>query len=460
MEKPLEPFRIKAVEPIQLPSRQQREALLKQAGFNLFNIPAEAVFIDLLTDSGTSAMSDHQWAGLMVGDESYAQSRNFFHLQEAVEEVMGFPCVIPTHQGRAAEHLLFQTMVKAGDVVPNNIHFDTTRANVEFRQAIALDCAIDEAYNPTSDHPFKGNMDPAKLQAAIETHGVERIPLVMLTVTNNSGGGQPVSMANVREIAAICRKHNLPLFIDAARFAENCYFIKLREAGYQNKSVSEIARELFSLADGCTMSAKKDALVNIGGFIALRDETLAAKIQNYLILMEGFPTYGGLSGRDLETMARGLREVLDERYLAYRLGQVHYLGTQLESQGIPVLKPFGGHAVYINALPFAPHLPREQFPGQVVAVAFYREGAVRTVEIGSLMFGRHEPGSKRWEHPPLEMVRLALPRRVYTTSHLDYVAEIAGKIWRNREKLQGLQLVYEPPFLRHFTARLEELASS
>ncbi|RMG64556.1 MAG: tryptophanase [Calditrichaeota bacterium] len=457
MDKPLEPFRIKAVEPIQFPSREQREAVLHNAGFNLFNIPAEAVFIDLLTDSGTSAMSDHQWAGLMLGDESYAQCRNFFHLQETVQEVMGFPIVIPTHQGRAAEHLLFQTLVKPGDVVPNNIHFDTTRANVEFRQAVALDCAIDETFDPDKEHPFKGNMDPAKLRAAIETHGVEKIPLVMLTITNNSGGGQPVSMANVREIAGICRQHGLPLFLDAARFAENCYFIKQREPAYRDKSIAEIARELFSLADGCTMSAKKDALVNIGGFIALRDEALAGRIRNFLILMEGFPTYGGLAGRDLETMARGLREVLDERYLEYRIGQVRYLGNLLETAGIPVLKPFGGHAVYLNALPFAPHLPRAQFPGQAVAVALYREGAVRSVEIGSLMFARHKPGSEAWEFPRLELVRLAIPRRVYTTSHLDFVAETVYKIWQNRQQLRGLRLVYEPPFLRHFTARLEEL---
>ncbi len=455
MNYPPEPFRIKMVEPIHQISRNEREQLLKSAGFNVFNIPADKVFIDLLTDSGTSAMSDRQWAGLLQGDESYAQARNFFHLKNTVVKIFGLPIVIPTHQGRAAEHLLFSALVKPGDIVPNNIHFDTTRANVEHLGAVALDCAVEAAYDPEIDMPFKGNMDPQKLQEVIREHP-GRIPLVMLTITNNSGGGQPVSMENIRTISEICREYGIPLFFDAARFAENAYFIQQREAGYENRSIPEIVREMFSYVDGFTMSAKKDALVNIGGMIALRDEKLAQKIKALLILKEGFPTYGGLAGRDLEAIAIGLEEVLDESYLAYRIQQVAYLGQQLKEIGIPVLIPFGGHAVYVNARNLAPHILPEHFPGQAVVVALYRLGGIRAVEIGSLMFGKRDAAG-RWLPPRMELVRLAIPRRVYTQSHLDFVVSIFEEIQAHIQQLKPLRLIEEPPFLRHFLARLEEM---
>lgn len=459
MKLPLEPFRIKVVEPMVLLGRDQRERLLRKAGYNVFKLPAEAVFIDLLTDSGTSAMSDRQWAGMMQGDESYAGCRNYYHLKDTVEDLLGYEYLLPTHQGRAAENTFFSTLLKEGDVVPNNIHFDTTRANVEFLHCLALDCVIDEALDPQLIHPFKGNMDPIKLKKAIDQYGRERIPVVLITITNNSGGGQPVSMANIREISAICRSHDIPLFFDAARFAENACFIKLREEGYQNKSVKEIVREMFSYADGCLVSAKKDALVNIGGFIALNDSELFLKLQNLLILREGFPTYGGLAGRDLEAIARGLEEVLDEDYLRYRLEHTAYLGQRLDEAGIPIVKPVGGHAVYIDAKEFLPHIPQSQFPGQALTVALYREAGIRVVEIGSLMFAAKDARTGEWIYPALELVRLAIPRRVYTASHLDYVAEAVVRIQKSREQLRGLRLVYEPPFLRHFTATLEEIES-
>ncbi len=457
MKKPLEPYRVKMVEPIRLVDRQQREKLIRQAGFNVFNLRAEDIFIDLLTDSGTSAMSMHQWAGLMEGDESYAGCRNFYHLQEAVEDIMGFPFVLPTHQGRAAENVFFTTLLKEGDVVPNNIHFDTTRANVEYLKAVALDCVVDEAKDTELEHPFKGNMDPEKLRAAIRDYGRERIPVVLMTITNNSGGGQPVSLANIREISQICRENDIPFFFDAARFAENAYFIKLREAEFRRHSISEIVREMFSYADGCLMSAKKDALVNIGGFIALKDEALYRRLQNLLILREGFPTYGGLAGRDLEAMARGLYEVLELPYLRFRMEQTAYLGKLLDQAGIPLVKPFGGHAIYVDAKKFLPHIPQEQFPGQALVVALYREASVRVVEIGSLMFAARDPRTGKMHYPDLELVRFAIPRRVYTASQLEYVAEAVIAIGERRERLRGLRLVYEPPFLRHFTARLEEV---
>ncbi len=457
MTYPPEPFRIKVVEPIHQISLEEREALLQRAGYNVFNLPADKIFIDLLTDSGTSAMSDQQWAGMMMGDESYAQARNFFHLQQTVNDVFGMPIVIPTHQGRAAEHLLFSVLVKPGDVVPNNIHFDTTRANVEYLGATALDCAVEEAYNPELDLPFKGNMDPQKLLNAFKQYP-GKIPLVMLTITNNSGGGQPVSMENIRTISAICKDHHVPLFFDAARFAENAYFIKKREPGYAQKSIADIVKEMFSYVDGFTMSAKKDALVNIGGMIALRDETTAKRVKELLILKEGFPTYGGLAGRDLEAMARGLKEVLVEAYLAYRIGQVAYLGSRLQEIGIPVLVPFGGHAVYVNARQLVKHIPPEHFPGQALVVALYRYGGIRAVEIGSLMFGKRDPRTGRWKAPRLELVRLAIPRRVYTQAHMDFVAQVFKTIKAEIQHLKPLKIVEEPPFLRHFTARLEEIA--
>ncbi len=457
MKLPLEPFRIKVVEPVKLIGKPEREQLIKDAGFNVFRLPAEAIFIDLLTDSGTSAMSDRQWAGIMMGDESYAGCRNFFHLKETVSDLLGFEYLLPAHQGRAAENVFFSTLLKEGDVVPNNIHFDTTRANVEYLKATALDCVIDEGLDPQLEHPFKGNMDPAKLKAAIEKYGIDRIPVVMLTITNNSGGGQPVSMENIREISSICKKHNIPLFFDAARFAENAYFIKLREQGYQQKDIKSIVLEMFSHVDGCLVSAKKDALVNIGGFIALRNEALFQQLQNLLILREGFPTYGGLAGRDLEAMARGLHDVLEEDYLHYRLEHTAYLGKLIMEAGIPVVKPIGGHAVYIDARGFLPHIPQSQFPGQALTVALYREAGIRAVEIGSLMFAAKDAKTGEWKYPELELVRLAIPRRVYTASHLDYVAESLIRIKEKRDQLKGLRLVYEPPFLRHFTALMEEI---
>ncbi len=456
MKLPLEPFRIKVVEPVKLIDREERERLVKEAGFNVFRLPAESIFIDLLTDSGTSAMSDRQWGGIMQGDESYAGCRNFYHLEATVKDILGYDYLLPAHQGRAAENVFFSTLLSEGDVVPNNIHFDTTRANVEYLGSTALDCVIDEGLDPEAEHPFKGNMDPAKLEAAIAEYGRGRIPVVMMTITNNSGGGQPVSMQNIRDISEICKAHDIPFFFDAARFAENAYFIKLREKGYADTPVRDIIREMFSLGDGCLVSAKKDALVNIGGFIALKDETLFQRLQNLLILREGFPTYGGLAGRDLEAMARGLQDVTQEDYLHYRLEHTAYLGSLLTDAGIPIVRPVGGHAVYINARKFLPHLPQSLFPAQALTVALYREAGIRSVEIGSLMFAAKDAATGEWQYPALELVRLAIPRRVYTASHLDYVGQALRNIKSYKDDIRGLKLVYEPPFLRHFTAILEE----
>lgn len=457
MKFPSEPFKIKVVEPIRCTTREERDRLLREAGYNLFQVPAESVYVDLLTDSGTSAMSDNQWAGMMLGDESYAGSRNFDHFEKSVRSIFGYKHVIPTHQGRMAENLLFSTVVKPGMSVPNNIHFDTTRANVEHQQAHALDLVVKEAYDPQCETPFKGNMDLARLEETIGRVGRDRIPLVMLTITNNSGGGQPVSMDNIRQTRALLNRHGIPLFFDACRFAENCYFIKEREPGYADKSVLEIAQELFSYGDGCTMSAKKDGLVNIGGFLSLNDDRWAQDVTNMLILIEGFPTYGGLAGRDLEAMAIGLREVLNEDYLSFRIGQVRYLGELLDQAGVPLLKPIGGHAVYLNAMEFLPHIPQDQFPAQSLAVTLYREYGIRGVEIGTVMFGKKDSASGRTIHPKLEMVRLAIPRRVYTNMQITYVAESIIELHKRREMIHGLALTYEAPVLRHFTARFEEL---
>jgi tryptophanase len=454
---PMEPFRIKAIEPLRQVSRREREMLLKQSGLNVFGIPAEKVTIDLLTDSGTSAMSDDQWAGIMTGDESYAGARNFYHLEESVRSIFGFSHVIPTHQGRAAERILFGSIVKKGDSVPNNIHFDTTRANIEVLEAHAKDLAAGSAYDPDSDEPFKGDMDVAKLKKFIDKRGKAKIPLVMMTVTNNSGGGQPVSLKNIKDVSEVCAHHGIPFFFDACRFAENAWFIKKREKGYAKKSVLEIAQEMFSYADGATMSGKKDALVNIGGFVTLDDDALAEKIKNLLILGEGFTTYGGLAGRDLEAMARGLKEVLDEDYLEHRTAQVAYLGGLLDQAGVPVLKPFGGHAVYLLADRFLPHIRRAQYPGWALTVALYREYGIRAVEIGGVMFGQKTGKGREEVFPELEMVRLAVPRRVYTASHLRYVADSLIELYKNRDKVKGLRIVRESPFLRHFTVRLEEI---
>ena len=456
MEFPTEPFRIKVVEPVRRTTREERDRLIHEAGYNVFALPAASVYVDLLTDSGTSAMSDQQWAGMMLGDESYAGSKNYYHFEEAIRSIFGFRHIIPTHQGRAAENLLFSVALKEGDLVPNNIHFDTTRANVLHKRGVPLDLVIDEAMFPEKEHPFKGNMDPAKLERAFQVHGPGKIPLVMLTVTNNSAGGQPVSMENVRQVSAIAKKYHTPFIIDACRYAENCYFIKEREPGYSGSSLTGIARELFSYADGCTMSAKKDALVNIGGFLALNNEEWTEKAKNLLILLEGYPTYGGMAGRDLEAIARGLVEGLDEDYLAYRIGQVRALGERLDRAGVPYVKPTGGHALFLNAGAILPHIPRENFPAQALVVALYREAGIRAVEIGGLMFGEKEAdGSEKY--PVLELVRLAIPRRVYTSLHLTYVADAVIEIFRNREKIKGLRLVHEAALLRHFTAQLEEV---
>jgi len=457
---PCEPFKIKVVEPIRRTTREERERLLKEAGYNLFQLPADSVYVDLLTDSGTSAMSDDQWAGMMMGDESYAGSKNYYHFEAAVRSIFGFKHVIPTHQGRMAENLLFSTVVKPGMCVPNNIHFDTTRANIEHQQAEAVDLVIKEAYDPQCDLPFKGNMDLVRLEDVINRVGPARIPLAMLTITNNSAGGQPVSMENIRLTRALLNRYHIPLFFDACRFAENCFFIKEREPEYADMPMLEIARELFSYGDGCTMSAKKDGLVNIGGFLSLNHDQWAQDITNMLILVEGFPTYGGLAGRDLEAMARGLREVLDEEYLRFRIGQVRYLGELLDSASVPILKPIGGHAVYLNAKEFLPHLRPEEFPAQALAVALFREYGIRGVEIGAVMFGKRESATGRMIYPELEMVRLAIPRRVYTNMQIAYVAESLIELYGHRDLVNGLTLTYEAPVLRHFTARFQEFPSS
>ncbi|MCD4692105.1 MAG: tryptophanase [Calditrichales bacterium] len=454
MKFPVEPFRIKVVEPIKTTTIEERESLIKEAGYNIFLLPAESIFIDLLTDSGTSAMSDNQWAGIMLGDESYAGSKNYYHFEDTINRIFGFKHVIPTHQGRVAENLLFSTILKEGDVVPNNIHFDTTRANIEYHGALALDCVIDEGLKPDSEYPFKGNIDLNKLDKAIEKYGKERIPVIMITITNNSGGGQPVSMENIKNVSALAKKYNIPFFFDACRFTENCYFIKEREAGYQNKSIEKIAKELFNYGDRCTMSAKKDGLVNIGGFLSLNDSELSQKITNMLILIEGFPTYGGLAGRDLEAISRGLQEVLNEDYLRFRINQTRYLGEMLMESDIPIVKPVGGHAVYVDAKHLLPHIPQSQFPGQALVVELYKRAGIRAVEIGSLMFSHKDKETGETVYPELELVRLAIPRRVYTSMHMQYVAESFIEIYKEREQIKGLKIEYEAEFLRHFTARL------
>jgi tryptophanase len=442
----IEPFRIKSVEPIRWTTRAQREELLKAAHHNLFLLRADDVLIDLLTDSGTGAMSTYQWAAVMEGDESYAGSRSFEHFRDSVQDIFGYTHVIPTHQGRAAERILFSVMCKKGDVVPNNTHFDTTRANVEQVGAEALDLVIPEGKQPATFHPFMGNMDVAALEQCIERVGRERIPLVMLTVTNNSGGGQPVSMENARAVSAICRKHRIPLYFDACRFAENSYFIKQREPSYADKTPKQIAQEMFALGDGCTMSAKKDGMANIGGFLCTNNDLLAQQEKDLLILTEGYPTYGGLAGRDLEAIAVGLQEALQEDYLRYRIVSTAYLGNHLVKEGVPIVQPPGGHAIYLDARAFLPHIPLTEFPGVALATELYLEGGIRSVEIGSLMFGAAAK---------MDLVRLAIPRRVYTQSHIDYVIEVIMEVWRKRESIRGLKLTYEPPFLRHFTAKFD-----
>ena len=454
---PPEPFRIKMVEPIRLISREAREAALKAAGYNIFAVKAEDIFIDLLTDSGTGAMSHDQWAAMMHGDESYAGARSYIRLKSAVEDVFGFKYFVPTHQGRAAENILSACLVKPGQWVPSNMHFDTTDANIRARGGRPANLVIDEAGDPANMHPFKGNMDINKLKAFIEKYGRAQIPFGMITVTNNAGGGQPVSMANLKAVSETYHAHGIPFFIDAARYAENAYFIKLREKGYENKSPIEIAREMFSLADGMCMSAKKDAIVNIGGLLCMNDESLFQNVKNELILREGFPTYGGLAGRDLDAMAVGLYEGLDESYLSYRLAQTAYLASRLNEAGIPTIQPAGGHAVYVDAHAVLPHIVNYEFPAQSLTIELYREGGIRACEIGSVMFACLDPETNIWHYPKLELMRLAIPRRMYTQTHMDYVADTLAKIKSRASTLKGYKFTYAPELLRHFTAQFEPL---
>ena len=447
----IEPFRIKAVEPIRFTTREQRAAALREASYNLFLIRAEEVLIDLLTDSGTGAMSSAQWAGMMQGDESYAGARSFFRFESAVRDLTGYRHIIPTHQGRAAERILFSSACAAGQVVPNNTHFDTTRANLEALGVTALDLRCPEATQPALVAPFKGNIDVAALDRCLaENRG--RVPFAMVTITNNSGGGQPVSLANLQAASAVCRHHGVPLILDCCRFAENAWFIKQREPGQGHRTPREIARDLFACADGCTMSAKKDGLVNIGGFLALNDDALAARCRNNLILTEGFPTYGGLAGYDLEALAVGLQEVLDEDYLRYRIRSVEYLGEKLTAAGVPIVQPPGGHAIYIDAKAMLPHIPTSEFPAWALSCALYLEGGIRSVEIGSVMFGRQPDGTEK--PAAMELVRLAFPRRVYTQSHVDYLLEVLLHVNALRHRIRGVRLVEAPPLLRHFTAKV------
>jgi tryptophanase len=453
----IEPFRIKVVEPIKITNRAYRERILREAHYNLFQVRAADVTIDLLTDSGTAAMSAEQWSAIMAGDESYAGSRSFYRFEKVAKDLTGFRHIIPVHQGRAAERILFGIVGGRGMIVPANSHFDTTRANVEYTGAEAVDLLIPEGRDPQSEHPFKGNIDLAALESCLKTHGPARVPLVLLTVTNNSGGGQPVSLDNIRKAREIAKRHGVPLYLDACRFAENAYFIKLREPGQAGRPVRDIAREMFSLADGCTMSAKKDGLVNIGGFLALNDDDLASRARNLLILTEGFPTYGGLAGRDLEAMAQGLIEVLEEDYLNYRFVSTAYLGTHLTEAGVPILRPVGGHAVYLDARRFVPHIDPEHLPAQALACELYLESGIRGVEIGSLMFGKMDAPASATVSPRMELVRLAIPRRVYTQSHIDYVVEAIVEVHRMRDGIRGLEIEWQAPILRHFTARLRPL---
>jgi tyrosine phenol-lyase len=448
MQTIIEPFRIKSVEPLHHTTREEREEYLRHAGYNLFLIEARHILIDLLTDSGTSAMSTEQWAAVMRGDESYAGSESFFRLKKAVDHLTGFRHMVPTHQGRAAERILFTVMCKPGHVVPSNTHFDTTRANIEFTGARAVDLPVPEAADTQARLPFKGNLDVEALEALIRAEGSEHIPLIMLTVTNNSGGGQPVSMANIEAVKAVAARHGIPLYLDACRFAENAWLIREREPGYADWSPKQIAQKMFAFADGCTFSAKKDAFANIGGFLCSNDDRVAQQETNLLILTEGFPTYGGLAGRDLDAIAVGLEEVLDADYLRYRIVSTGYLGRHIADAGVPIVEPPGGHAIYIDAARMLPHIPPRQFPGQALAIELYREAGIRSVEIGSLMFG---------EAARHELLRLAIPRRVYTQSHIDYVVEAILEVNRRKQQIRGMEITEEPPFLRHFSARFRPL---
>lgn len=452
----IEPFRIKSVEPIYFTTKEERKTILEKANYNSFRIKAKDVLIDLLTDSGTSAMSSNQWAGIMQGDESYAGSSSFFKFEDSVRSITGMSYIIPTHQGRAAEKIIFTILGGKGKYFISNTLFDTTRANIEFSGAEGIDLICEEGKHPAIPALFKGNIDIEALKKTIREKGAENIPMVIITVTNNSGGGQPVSMQNIKDTREVCTEFNIPLFIDACRFAENSYFIKLREEGYANKTVPAIANELFSYADGCTMSAKKDAFANIGGFLAMRDLDLAIRCRNLLIITEGFTTYGGLAGRDLEAIAIGLQEVMEENYLQYRIRSIEYLTNKLIAAGVPVMQPAGGHAVYIDAKAFLHHIPVEQYPGQSLVCALFEEGGIRSVEIGSLMFGKYDDAGKLIP-AQLELVRLAIPRRVYTQSHIDYVSEVIIEVFNNRNTIKGLKITEETPMLRHFTAKLKPI---
>ncbi len=454
----IEPFRIKSVEPIKMSTRSSREFFLQASHYNPFLLHASDVVIDLLTDSGTGAMSSEQWAGIMRGDESYAGSNSFIRFEQSIKEITGFKYVIPTHQGRAAERILFSLVCSEGDVVPNNTHFDTTRANVEFQKAEARDLCIKEGQQPEVIHPFKGNMDIDSLRETIREVGVERIPLVMVTVTNNSGGGQPVSMANIRAISEVAHEFDIPFYLDACRFAENAYFIKLREEGYQDKSIKSIVHEMFSYADGCTMSAKKDGIANIGGFLCTNDQSLAMKEKDMLILTEGFPTYGGLAGRDLEAIAIGIQEAMLEDYLKYRVSSTQYLGNHLTDAGVPIVEPPGGHAIYIDGRKFLDHIPHHEYPAWALTCELYLEAGIRAVEIGGVMFNKVDSETGRdVGESPMDLVRLAIPRRTYTQSHIDYVIEAVINVFHRRENITGMNIVYQAPFLRHFTAKFKRL---
>ncbi len=449
------PYKIKVVEKINLRSREERLRILKEAGYNPFYIKADDVYIDLLTDSGTAAMSDSQWAGMIETNQAYAGSRSYDSLKQAVKEVFGFDLFLIAHQGRATENVLFSTTIRRGDVIPSNTHFDTTRQNILSKGGEPVDLLVEEGYDPTSQHPFKGDVDVEKLVTLINEVGGERIPLIMMTITNNAGGGQPASMQNIKEVSRVARENRIPFFFDACRFAENAYFIKKREGGYSSKTIREIVSEMFSYVDGFTFSAKKDALVNIGGILGMRDQTLYERCKNMLIQIEGFESYGGLACRDVEAVARGLYEGVEDDYVEHYCQQVQYLGEGLKAKGIPIIEPVGGHAVYIDAKRFLPHIPQEEFPAQALVVHLYLEGGIRSLEIGSVGFAKKVEG--RWVYPKLEMTRLALPRRVYTKEHLDYVIDVVAKLYEKRDKIKGFKMVYEAPSLRHFTFRMEPL---
>lgn len=458
MELPFaESYKMKMVETIRKSSREEREAWIKTARYNLFNLKSEQVFIDLLTDSGTGAMSDKQWSEMMLGDESYAGASSYYKMKTAIKEILGFDYFLPTHQGRAAENVLFSALIKPGDIVPGNSHFDTTKGHIEFRKATTIDCTIDEAFNTTMIHPFKGNLDLEKLEHVLRTNPVKRIPLIIVTVTCNSSGGQPVSMQNLREVYSLAHKYGIPVFFDSARFAENAYFIKLREPGYKNKTIREIVREMYQYADGMTMSSKKDAIVNMGGFIGFKDEKLWKKAQTFNIMFEGFITYGGMSGRDMNALAQGLYEGTEFDYLDTRIKQVAYLGQRLTDFGIPVQLPYGGHAIFVDAKRFLPNIDKEQFPAQTLGVELYLEGGIRAVEIGAILADR-DPITRQNRYPDLELLRLAIPRRVYTNNHMDYVAVALANVFERRHDIHtGMKIITEAPIMRHFTIELERV---